>query len=37
MPDKLIVLNGLTFVMTGTVVVYCYSLLHLPHSSGKPQ
>ena len=30
-PDKLIVLNGLTFVMTGTVVLYSYSLLNLPH------
>ena len=30
-PDKLIVLNGLIFVMTGTVVLYSYSLLNLPH------
>ena len=30
-PDKLIVLNGLTFVMTGTVVLYSYSLLNLHH------
>ena len=30
-PDKLIVLNGLTFVMTGTIVVYSYSLLYLPY------
>ena len=31
-PDKLIVLNGLTFVMTGTVVLYSYSLFDLPQS-----
>lgn len=30
-PDKLIILNGLTFVMTGTIVVYSYSLLCLPY------
>ena len=28
MPEKLIALNGLTFVMTGTIVVYSYSLLY---------
>ena len=28
-PDKLIVLNGLTFVMTGTIILYGYNLLHL--------
>lgn len=30
-PDKLIALNGLTFIMTGTIVVYSYRILHLPH------
>ena len=30
-PDKLIVLNGLTFVMTGTIILYSYNLLHLRH------
>ncbi len=30
-PDQLIILNGFTFITTGTIIVYCYGLLTLPY------
>ena len=32
-PVQIIALNGLTFVMAGTIVVYSYRFLHLHHFS----
>jgi hypothetical protein len=30
-PNKLIIINGLVFVMSGTILIYSFSLLNLSH------